>query len=100
MLKHSLHLEIIIVLAFSPFSIESTNEPEKEPIGKTYNILNQLTPLITKYQSAGTVKGFLIEKDSIQKDIQLVIIFLQYIMNIKWDGRRDQKTVFGHWPAD
>ena len=58
-------------LAFSPFSIESTNEPEKEPIGKTYNILNQLTPLITKYQPAGAVKGFLIEKDSIQKDIMI-----------------------------
>ena len=56
-------------LAFSPFSIESTNEPEKEPIGKTYNILNQLTPLITKYQPGGAVKGFLIEKDSIQKNI-------------------------------
>src|SRR6187401_3497273 len=58
-------------LAFSPFSIESTNEPENEPIGKTYNILNQLTPLITKYQSTGAVKGFLIEKDSIQKDIAI-----------------------------
>ena len=58
-------------LAFSPFSIESTNEPEKEPIGKTYNILDQLTPLITKYQSSGAVKGFLIEKDSIQKDIAI-----------------------------
>jgi len=58
-------------LAFSPFSIESTNEPEKEPIGNTYNILNQLTPLITKYQSTGAVKGFLIQKDSIQKDIAI-----------------------------
>ena len=58
-------------LAFSPFSIESTNEPGKEPIGRTYNILNQLTPLITKYQSTGAVKGFLIEKDSIQKDIAI-----------------------------
>lgn len=58
-------------LAFSPFSIESTNEPEKEPIGKTYNILNQLTPLITKYQPAGNVRGFLIEKDFIGKDITI-----------------------------
>jgi beta-galactosidase GanA len=58
-------------LSFSPFSIESTNEPEKEPIGKTYNILNQLTSLITKYQSTGAVKGFLIEKDSIQKNIAI-----------------------------
>ncbi len=58
-------------LAFSPFSIESTNEPGKEPIGKAYNILSQLTPLITKYQSTGAVKGFLIEKDSIQKNIAI-----------------------------
>ncbi len=56
-------------LGFSPFSIESTNEPEKEPIGKTYNILQQLTPLISRNQSSGNVKGFLIEKDSVQKDI-------------------------------
>ena len=58
-------------LAFSPFSIESTTEPEKEPIGKAYNILTQLTPLLTKYQPANAVKGFLIEKDSIQKDIPI-----------------------------
>jgi len=57
-------------LAFSPFSIESTNEPEKEPISKTYNILNQITHLITEYQP-GSVKGFLIEKDSIQKGIAI-----------------------------
>ena len=58
-------------LAFSPFSIESTNHPEKEPIGKTYDILNQLSPLITKHQPSGNVRGFLIEKDSIQKDIHI-----------------------------
>jgi len=58
-------------LAFSPFSIESTEHPEKEPIGKAYDILSQLTPLITKYQPVGAVKGFLIEKDSIQKDIAI-----------------------------
>jgi len=58
-------------LAFSPFSIESTEHPEKEPIGKAYELLKQLTPLITKHQSSGNVKGFLIEKDSIQKDISI-----------------------------
>jgi hypothetical protein len=58
-------------LSFSPFSIESTDEPGKEPIGKAYNVLNELTPLITKYRPSGSVKGFLIEKDSIQKDIAI-----------------------------
>ena len=83
-------------LAFSPFSIESTSEPGKEPIGKTYSILSQLTPLITKYQSAGAVKGFLIEKDSIQKDIAigdyLFTVYHEYKMG--WSpGAKDSS-----WP--
>jgi hypothetical protein len=50
MQKLSLPLEIIIV---SLFLLSPSNQPmsqRKRPIGKTYNILNQLTPLITKYQ--------------------------------------------------
>lgn len=48
-------------LSFSPFSIESTDAPEKEPIGKAYAILEQLSPLITRYQTLGTVKGVLFD---------------------------------------
>src|SRR4029079_7806048 len=83
-------------LSFSPFSIESTEHPETEPIGKTYSILSQLTPLITKYQSAGAVKGFLIEKDSIQKGIAigdyLFTVYHEYKMG--WSaGAKDSS-----WP--
>jgi beta-galactosidase GanA len=55
-------------LSFSPFSIESTEHPEKEPIGKAYDILKQVTALITKYQTVNGVKGFLLEKDSLPKE--------------------------------
>jgi beta-galactosidase GanA len=58
-------------LGFSPFSIESTDQPGKEPIGKTYSILNQLIPLITKYQPNDAVKGFRIEKDSMTTNIPI-----------------------------
>lgn len=51
-------------LSFSPFSIESTEHPEKEPIGKAYAILSQMTPLITAYGPSGQVKGFLLDKNS------------------------------------
>ncbi|MFL5810252.1 MAG: DUF5597 domain-containing protein [Flavisolibacter sp.] len=51
-------------LSFSPFSIESTDHPETEPIGKTYDILQQLIPLITKYQPEGKTAGVLLLKDS------------------------------------
>ena len=83
-------------LAFSPFSIESTNEPEKEPIGKTYDILNQLTPLITKYQPSGSVKGFLIEKDSIQKDIPIgdYLFTVHHEYKMGWSAGSKENT----WP--
>jgi len=79
-------------LAFSPFSIESTTQPEKEPIGKTYDVLEQLIPLITKHQVLGNIRGFLIEKDSIQKDIPfgdyLLTVHHEYKMG--WSaGARD-----------
>ncbi|OKS86811.1 GH35 family beta-galactosidase [Mucilaginibacter polytrichastri] len=58
-------------LSFSPFSIESTNTPAKEPIGRAYEILQQLTPLITKYQPRAAVKGFLIDKASTVQQVTL-----------------------------
>ncbi|MDN5286897.1 MAG: mannonate dehydratase [Mucilaginibacter sp.] len=51
-------------LSFSPFSIESTESPEKEPITKAYWILKQITPLITKYQPSAAVKGCLFDKNN------------------------------------
>lgn len=66
-------------LSFSPFSIESTDAPETEPIGKAYAILNQLTPLITKYGPAGMVKGFMLDKDSASKTVRLG----NYILTVK-----------------
>ena len=56
-------------LSFSPFSIESTDHPETETIGKAYNIIKEISHLITKYQPANAIRGFLVEKDSVLKDI-------------------------------
>ena len=58
-------------LSFSPFSIESTDHPEKEPIGKAYSILKQVSHLITKYQPEGKVSGFLLSKDSLSKEVTM-----------------------------
>lgn len=51
-------------LAFSPFAIEGSDTLKAAPIGKAYELLQQVTPLITKYQPAGQVRGFLLQKDS------------------------------------
>jgi hypothetical protein len=51
-------------LGFAPFSIESTNDPENEPLGKMYNLIHQLTPLITAKKGTGRLEGVLLDKES------------------------------------
>jgi hypothetical protein len=50
-------------LGFSPFSIESTDKPEDEPIGKMYDLISQLTPVITSNQGQGKMEGVLLDRD-------------------------------------
>ncbi len=83
-------------LSFSPFSIESTEHPEKEPIGKAYDILRQVTPLITKYQSVNAVKGFLLEKDSLPKQVAInnYNLTIDHEYRLGWSAGAKNET----WP--
>ena len=49
-------------LGFAPFSIESTETPENEPLGKMYHLLAQLLPVITSNQIHGKTEGVLLDK--------------------------------------
>jgi len=49
-------------MGFSPFSIESTDKPEEEPLGKSYKVLSQLAPLIYEHQGTRTMDGSLLDK--------------------------------------
>lgn len=51
-------------IGFSPFSIESTDTPENEPIGKSYQVLTQLMPLLCQHQGKPTLDGVLLDKRS------------------------------------
>lgn len=66
-------------IGFSPFSIESTDDPENERIAGSYKVLSQLAPLILEKQGQGLTAGVLI--DSINHTRQ--IVFGDYIFNIK-----------------
>jgi len=83
-------------LSFAPFSIESTEHPETEAIGKAYDILNQVSHLITKYQPGGAVKGFLIEKDSVVKDISIgnYLLTINHEYKLGWSAGAKNDT----WP--
>lgn len=66
-------------IGFSPFSIEDAREPENEPLGKIYGILNQLTPVITANEGQGKIKGVLFDKT----DPDTVLKLGNYEINIK-----------------
>ena len=83
-------------LSFSPFPIESTEHPEKEPIGKTYDVLKQVSHLIARYQPAGRVKGFLLEKDSLPKDVTIgnYHLTIDHEYRLGWSAGAKENT----WP--
>jgi beta-galactosidase GanA len=56
-------------IGFAPFSIESTENPEKEPIGKMYSLINQLNPLITAHPDK--MEGVLLDKKNQKSIVQL-----------------------------
>lgn len=57
-------------IGFSPFSIESINDPEEADLAKAYGIIEQITPLITKHQGKGEINGILVDKKNPEMKIQ------------------------------
>jgi len=66
-------------IGFSPFSIESTRKPEDEPLGKVYNLLNQLTSIITANHGQNRIDGVLFDKESQESILQ----FGDYELTVK-----------------
>ncbi len=58
-------------IGFSPFSIESSSDPENEPLGKVYSLLHQLTPLITAHHGQNKIEGVLFDKEKPEQAIKL-----------------------------
>jgi beta-galactosidase GanA len=58
-------------MGFSPFSIESTDNPEGEPVGKAYDIIGQLKSLILENQGKGRMAGVLLDQNKKQEEIVL-----------------------------
>lgn len=50
-------------LGFSPFSIESKENPSDEPLGKMYAMIQNISPLLTKGIAEGNVEGVLLDKE-------------------------------------
>lgn len=51
-------------IGFSPFSIESVADGKKEPLGKIYDLVQQLTPTIEANKGQGKIDGVLLDKEN------------------------------------
>jgi hypothetical protein len=58
-------------IGFSPFSIESLNDPKNSKITKVYDILHQLTPTILKSQGQKLMHGILLNEENKTVSINL-----------------------------
>ncbi len=58
-------------IGFSPFSIESTDKPENEPLGKVYNLIDQLTTIIATNHGQHKIQGLLFDKEIQENVFQL-----------------------------
>ncbi|MCP9764255.1 GH35 family beta-galactosidase [Lacihabitans soyangensis] len=58
-------------MGFSPFSIESTQKPEDEPLGKMFGLIKELSPLITSNQGTGKIKGIMLSKSDAETIVRL-----------------------------
>ena len=47
----------------SPFAVDSMENPKDSRLAKSYDILEQIAPLILQYQGAGRMTGFLLDKE-------------------------------------
>lgn len=58
-------------IGFSPFSIESVADAKKEPLGKIYDLIKQLTPTIETNKGQGRIDGVLLDKENNTQIIKL-----------------------------
>ena len=58
-------------IGFAPFSIESAQNPEHEALGKMYELIRQLVPLITKHHGGNKIEAVLLNKEKRESIFQL-----------------------------
>ncbi|MFI8380015.1 DUF5597 domain-containing protein [Leeuwenhoekiella sp. NPDC079379] len=51
-------------MGFSPFAIESAEDPKNQPLSKMYDLLGQLTPTIMANQGQNKIEGVLLDKEN------------------------------------
>jgi len=70
-------------IGFSPFAIESVEEPVSKLIASSYDLLKQLAPLILEHQGKGELAGFLPEGPEQRAPLKLKLN--GYTLNVTYE---------------
>ena len=85
-------------IGFSPFSIESSDRPEEEPIGKSYALVQQLSEELHKAEQKGKgwVEGVLLsrEADTCRIEMGDYIITVAHELTLGWSPKAKEDK----WP--
>jgi beta-galactosidase GanA len=84
-------------IGFCPFSIESISDADNDPLGKAYDVLSQLAPIILKNQGKGTMAGALLDKDNQRQQVELDDYALKVSHDYTW-GWSSGAGESGQWP--
>jgi len=86
-------------LGYSPFSIESTSDPENKPLGKVYNLIKQITPLITANKGQYKIDGVLLDKEMQESVLQFgdyeFTVKHSYTLGYEANSKNDQWETAG-----
>jgi Domain of unknown function (DUF5597)/Beta-galactosidase len=71
-------------IGYSPFSIESLDDPEHNQVSKGYDVLGQLEPLILENQGKGTMAGVLLDSVSQTERVRLGDFIFTFKHEYSW----------------
>ena len=81
-------------IGFCPFSIESAENPENEPLGKMYELIHQLTPLITAHHGQNKMEAVLFDKENQESVFRLgdYEFTFRHSYTLEWEGKSENDT--------
>jgi hypothetical protein len=84
-------------IGFSPFSIEDGPDDPKSPLLQSYARLNELMPLLTRYQGKGVMNGLLFDESNKERILYQdhLKITCRHYFTLPWDPRATNGSV---WP--
>ena len=83
-------------IGFSPFSIENGDEKMNAEISQTYQVLNQIGPLILQHQGSATINGVLFDKTDEKQELRMgdYILTFSHDLSLGWSPKAKDET----WP--